>query len=154
MPIPGRLKLQPVSKQLLGEMLTLCDSIERELASGKTAELLLNRWHSHARRLCDAYEFRTYSEAVSRETFVLGAFNPQPDFDNDLVYSKALSVLDAVATAAVPEHEVSYYLSWLKAQFPESNMNDLIYWPDEWFGDASLFRDANGAFQARVRAIQ
>ncbi len=34
MAIPERLELQPVSKQLLDEMLTLCDSIERELESG------------------------------------------------------------------------------------------------------------------------
>ena len=26
-------------------------------------------------------------------------------------------------------------------------MSDLIYWPDEWFGNTSLFRDANGAFK-------
>jgi hypothetical protein len=26
-------------------------------------------------------------------------------------------------------------------------MSDLIYWPDSWFGNASLFRDANGAFK-------
>ena len=56
-------------------------------------------------------------------------------------------MLEAVATAALPESEVGYYLGWLEAQFPGSNMNNLIYWPDEWFDDSSLFRDANGAFK-------
>jgi hypothetical protein len=148
MAIPERLKLQPVRKQLLDEMLALCDAIERELESGETAESLLQRWHSHARRRCEPYEYQTYWKAVSKETFVLDALNPEPSFDKDAVYSEALAVLDAVANAAVPESEINYYLAWLEAQFPESNMSDLIYWPDEWFGNASLFWDANGAFKS------
>lgn len=147
MAIPERLKLQPVSKHLLHEMLTLCDAIERELESGETAERLLQRWHSHARRRCDAYEFQTYWKAFSKETFVLDALNPEPSFDKDVVYSEAFAVLDAVTNAAVPESEINYYLGWLEAQFPECNMSDLVYWPDEWFGNALLFRDANGAFK-------
>ena len=147
MAIPERLKLQPVSKQLLDDMLMLCDSIELELESGATAAVLLQRWHSQARRRCDPYEFRTYWKAVSQETFVLDALNPEPCFDNEVVYSEALAVLEAVGTAVVPESEIHYYVGWLEAQFPDSNMSDLIYWPDEWFGNAALFRDANGAFR-------
>jgi hypothetical protein len=147
MAIPVRLRLKPVSRQLLEEMLALCDAIERELESGETAEPLLQRWHSHARRRCDPYEFRTYWKAVSKETFVLDALNPEPGFDKDVVYSEALAVLDAVANAVVPEAEIHYYLGWLEAQFPESNVSNLTYWPDEWFGNPSFFRDANGAFK-------
>jgi hypothetical protein len=147
MPIPERLKLQPVNKKLLDEMSALCDAIERELEAGETAEALLQRWHSNARRRCDPYEFRTYWKAVSKETFVRNALNPEPSFDQDAVYAEALAVLDAVSQAAVPESEIAYYLGWLEAQFPGSHMNDLIYWPDEWFGDAALFRDASGAFK-------
>jgi hypothetical protein len=147
MAIPERLKLRPVSKEVLDEMLGLCDAIERELEAGETAEALLRRWHSHAGRPCDPHEFQTYWKAVSKETFVLDALNPEPSFDKDAVYSEALAVLGAVSNAAVPESESGYYLGWLEAQFPGSNMTDLIYWPDEWFGDASLFRDASGAFK-------
>ncbi|MSU79642.1 MAG: hypothetical protein EXS16_16335 [Gemmataceae bacterium] len=147
MAIPERLKLQTVTKQLLDDMFALCDLIERELESGETAEVLLKRWHVHARRRCDPFEFKTYWTAISKETFVLNALNPEPRFDNDVVYAEALAVLDAVGNAAVPESEIQYYLFWLEAQFPNSNMSNLIYWPDEWFGDASLFREASGAFK-------
>jgi hypothetical protein len=147
MAIPERLKLQPVSKQLLEEMRTLCDSIERELESGETAQVLLQRWHSHARRRCDAYEFQNYWKAMSKETFVHDALNPEPSFDDHAVYSEAVAVLDAVGNAALTQSEITYYLGWLEEQFPGVNMSDLIYWPDEWFGDASLFRDSNGAFK-------
>ena len=128
----------------------LCDSIERELDSGRTARTLLRRWHSHARRRYDPLEFRTYWEAMHKEAFVLYALYPEPSFDNDVVYSEALAVLDDVANATLPEPEHTYYLRWLESQFPDSNVSNLIYWPDVWFGDASLFRDANGAFKSEV----
>jgi hypothetical protein len=147
MAIPDRLKLQPVSKQLVYEMSALCDAIERELESGGTADALLQRWHANARRRCDPYEFKTYWKAVSKETFVLDALNPESSFDKDVLYSEALAVLDAVANAAMPESESGYFFRWLETQFPGTNMSELIYWPDAWFGDASLFRDANGAFK-------
>lgn len=147
MPIPERLKLQPVDKKLLNEMSALCDAIERELESGETAEALLTQWHSHAGQRCEPHEFTAYWKAVSKETFVQDALNPEPSFDKDVVYSEALAVLDAVSTAAVSEAESAYYLGWLQAQFPGANMSDLIYWPDEWFENASLFRNANGAFK-------
>jgi hypothetical protein len=147
MPIPERLRLKPVSNKLVDEMTVLCDAIERALEAGETAEVLLQRWHSHARRSCDPYEFRTYWKAVSKETFVREALNPEPSFDKDVVYSEALAVLEAVSTAALSESKASYYLNWLEAQFPGSNMSNLIFWPDVWFDDASLFRDGNGAFR-------
>jgi hypothetical protein len=147
MAIPERLKLRPVSRQIVDDMSALCDQIERELESGETAAVLLDRWHSHARRRCEPSDFRTYWKAVSKETFVLDALNPEPAFDQDVVYSEALAVLDAIANAAAPESEISYYLAWLEAQFPGSNISDLIYWPDQWFDDGSLFLDANGAFK-------
>lgn len=147
MAIPARLKLKPVSKKLLSEMSALCDEIERKLEAGDSAEALLQRWHSHARRRCEPREFQMYWRAVSKDTFVRDALNPEPSFDKDATYSEVLAVLKAVATAAVSESEISYYLGWLEAQFPDSNMSDLIYWPDEWFDDSSLIRDASGAFK-------
>ncbi len=147
MGIPERLKLQPVSKQLLAEMSDLCDAIERALESGETAEALLERWHAHARRRCEPYEFKYYWKAISRETFVRTALNPEPSLDKNAVYLEAFAVLEAVSSATIRESEIKYYLGWLDAQFPDARVDDLIYWPDEWFGNASLFRDANGAFK-------
>ena len=122
-------------------------AIERELEAGETPEALLQRWHSYARRRVEPHEFQTYWKSVSKETFVLDALNPEPSFDEKVTYSEAMAVLDALSKAAIPESEIHYYLGWLEEQFPDSNMNDLIFWPDQWFGDASLFRDENGAFK-------
>src|SRR3569623_955620 len=147
MPIPDRLKVRRTNKKLVDKMSALCDGIERELDSGGTADALLDEWHTHARRRCEPSEFQTYWKSVSKRTFVRGALNPKPSFDKELVYSEALAVLDAVSKVEVSESESMYYLNWLEALFPGSNMSDLIYWPDAWFGDASLFRDASGAFR-------
>lgn len=147
MAIPERLKLQPVNQKLVDEMSALCDAIERELECGGTAEALLQQWHAHAGRRCEPHEFQAYWKAVSQETFVRDALSPEPSFDQELLYSEAIAVLGAVSTAALPEAESVYYLRWLEAQLPGAKVSDLIYWPDEWFGNAALFRDAGGAFK-------
>lgn len=56
-------------------------------------------------------------------------------------------MLESLSSADLSEADDQYYLDWLEAQFPGGNTSDLIHWPDEWFGDASLFRNSNGAFK-------
>ena len=151
MAIPARLRLPPVDQGLFDEMSMLCDSIEAELEAGEAATLLLRRWHAHTWREHEPYEFQNYWRSIDKETFVLNALNPEPRLDDDLRYSEALAVLEAVTNVAVSESENHYYTSWLEAQLPGGNISDLIYWPDEWFSDASLFTDANGAFKPEAK---
>ena len=136
MPIPDRLKLKPVSKALLKEMSALCDEIERELESGGTADALVAQWHAHAGRRFEPHEFLTYWKSRDKETFVAEALNPPTSFDQDATYAEVLAVLEAVSAATLPEAKHDYYLGWLEEQFPGANVSDLLYWPDEWFGDA------------------
>ena len=89
----------------------------------------------------------TLGQSIDKETFVRDALNPIPQLVPDLEYAEALAVLGSVTSAELSEADANYYLRWLEAQFPGSNMNDLIYWPDQWFGDASLFRQSNGTFK-------
>jgi hypothetical protein len=147
MPIPQRLAVPPVSKKLRAEMLSLCTAIERALDAGDEAQELLARWHAHARRRFEPREFQTYWKAIDIETFVDDALSPTPALDGQATYAEALAVLQAVEEAELSEAETSYFIEWLEAQFPGSNISDLIYWPDEWFGNAALFREENGAFK-------
>jgi len=147
MAIPARLRLPPVDQELFDEMSMLCDLIEAESEAGEPATLLLQRWRAHTWREYEPHEFQNYWRSIDKETFVLTALNPEPRLDDDLRYSEALAVLEAVTNVAVSESESDYYMNWLEAQFPGSKISDLIYWPDQWFGDASLFRDTNGEFK-------
>jgi len=128
-------------------MSSLCDQIGRELESGGDAIELRREWHQHARRECDPYEFANYWKSTSKEQFVLEALNPPPTFVDNVEYADVNSILELLMNAVIDESESAYYLHWLDVQFPNSNMSDLIYWPDEWFGDSTLFRDQSGAFK-------
>lgn len=128
-------------------MSELCDQIEDALEAGDNSEELFAEWHRHAGRECEAHEFRSYWKSTDKDQFVRDALNSTPEFDENLTYAEASAVLQSLTTVELEENETHYYLRWLEAQFPNSNMNDLIYWPDEWFGDASLFRDSGGAFK-------
>lgn len=65
----------------------------------------------------------------------------------DLTYHEAAAVLESVSNVELSESATSYFLEWLETQFPEANMSDLIYWPDEWFDDASQIRNSDGSFK-------
>ena len=145
MPVPERFKLKPAPADLVVQMCDLCDAIEE--ADDLTRDRLLAQWHEYAQRNCEGIEFETYWKATDKETFVREALNPQPSLVGDVTYAEVAAIYEFVASAEGSEDELSYYLAWLEAQFPNSNVSDLIYWPDQWFGDPSLFRDANGAFK-------
>lgn len=125
----------------------LCDAIEEALERGDDATELLEQWHRHATRTCEPHEFTSYWKSQDQEEFVREALYPRPAWVEDLTFDEASAVLEAVARVQLGEAETVYFLKWLEAQFPNANVSDLIYWPDAWFGDASLFRDAGGAFK-------
>ena len=147
MSIPDRLRIKPVDENVVARMLELLADIEEELESGGDAEALLQQWHQHANHRYTTDAFLNYWKSTSEEDFVLTALNPEPTVDQELQFTEACAVIDAFKTGELSEHETDYYLNWLETQFPESNISDLIFWPDEWFGDASLFRDPGGAFR-------
>lgn len=150
--IPARLQLQPINKALLQEMCELCDQIADELEKGGDAQELFERWHTHAYRKCEPDEFRNYWRAVDQKTFVRDALNPSAAFDPQVTFAEALAVLQGMRS--VSESAKIHYLRWLEAQFPGSIISDLIYWPDEWFGDQSLFRDSSGAFKPDAKLTE
>ncbi len=150
MPIPERFRLKKATKRLVEEMCALCDQIEDELELGGDAHGLLVEWHVHAGRECEPHEFANYWRSMNQEEFVREALNPVPTRQEDISYAEVLAVTQAIMAGELKESERSYYLSWLEIQFADSNISDLIYWPDHWFGDASLFRDETGAFKPEV----
>ncbi|TWT30075.1 hypothetical protein [Blastopirellula retiformator] len=148
MPIPERFRLPKPTPQQLAELGELCDQIEDALESGDDASSLLARWHARTSRKCETHEFTNYWKTTDKEQFVLSAWVPEPLLVEDLTYREAADVIEVLTTTGFDEeHQSEYYVSWLETQFPNANICDLVFWPDIWFGDASLFRDENGAFK-------
>jgi hypothetical protein len=145
MPVPERLRLAPASDATVAMMSALCDAIE-DAHEGDVDELL-TQWHEHAQRCYKHVEFKKYWKSIDKETFVREALNPLPQYLDDATYAEVAAVYEYAISGEGPEHESSYFLDWLDAQFPNANIYGLIFWPDSWFADASLFRDANGAFR-------
>lgn len=150
MPIPPRFQMSPPSEGVIRRMCELCNEIEQTILENGDPSKLLKEWNQHATRECDLGEFTSYWKAINQEDFVKEVLLPRPKFVKDLTFEEALAVLKAVSTAELPEGESIYYLHWLNTQFPDSNMSDLIYWPDEWFEDASLFRHPDGTFKPKA----
>lgn len=147
MPIPERLRFDPASQDVVERLRVLCNAIEEAVVAGEDTTELLAEWHVYATRTCEPHEFTSYWKAVDQEEFVREALSPRPTFVDDLAYAEALAVLRSIVEVELAESETSHYLEWLEHQFPGSRVCDLIYCPDEWFRDPTLFCNEDGSFQ-------
>ena len=148
MPIPPRLQLQPVSTAEIRKLSKLCNAIEDGINRGDDVTFLLQKWHRHATRPFEPFEFTTYYGSVSTEEFVKGAILPRPQFVDDVTYEEIKAVLQAVGQVEFTDQaDLAYYLEWLETNLPGSNISDLMYWPNQWFQDDSRFLDENGCFK-------
>lgn len=136
MPIPERLALRRPTEGEVREFCGLCDEIENRVLARQDVSELLARWNTRANRPFAPVEFTTYRDALDTSEFVWTALLPRPHLVPDLTYAELLAVFESVMAASVDgEAEHSYFLSWLDAQFPDSSVPDLIFWPDRWFGE-------------------
>lgn len=149
-PIPVRFLQKKPAESLVQEMTKLCCETELELENGGNATELLVKWHKHASGKYEHNDFLRYWKSISIEEFVFGALNPKPTYCNDLKYEEAVLIMNSIIKAELSENKTSYYIDWFEIQFPNSDISDLIYWPDEWFGDGSLFRDENSLFKREI----
>lgn len=135
MPVPARFAWKKPTAADVRELCALCDELEEAVLAKQDVAELLARWNARANREFTPAEFTTYSGAMSTEELVQIALSPVARRVPDLSYAEARAVFECVADATfATEAEHHYFLSWLEAQFPDSNVSDLIYWPDEWFG--------------------
>lgn len=135
MPIPERLAHRQPSDTEVRTFSELCHEIEVRVVRQGEADDLLAQWNARANRVFEDGEFTTYSSAMDTVDFVKIALAPVPSFVPDLTYAELRAVFEGVmnfTAGGLAAH--SYYLRWLEAQFPDSNVSDLIYHTDSWFG--------------------
>jgi hypothetical protein len=137
MPIPDRLRPPPISDDDLRSYTELCQAIEDGLEMKDDVSELLTRWNRRAGREYLPSDFN-YHGAQDTEVFISKALFGAPPLVADLTYDELRSVLAAVCSADLPEAEDDWFIEWLERNLPGSNISDLIYWPNEWFGDERL----------------
>lgn len=133
--IPKRLKLTNADPKQYTLAVKLCTEIESLLEEEKDAHLLIAEWNNKISThfIYEADDFKYYYASISRDTFIRKALSPLAMFDDLLTYTESLAILDSIGTAEYPEHELDYYLEVLDANFPNGEVSDLLYWPNEWF---------------------
>ena len=136
MPIQTRLRPLTPSTEELREYIALCNQIEN--ASEDEAGPLIARWNARAGMEYTYPEFLSYYGAVSIETFVGEMLLGQPTYVPDLTYPELREVLCARLALELSDAVDSYFLGWLEVNLPGSNVSNLIYWPNIWFGDESI----------------
>lgn len=147
MVVPTRFRVTKPTKNLVCEMTELRKSIERAQSGSLQQYELIAKWNQKTTRPYEVHEFENYWRAIDQKVFVKEALCPTAKFVSDLTYPEARAILEEICAAALPEHLMSYYINFLDRQFPKCRACDLIYWPDCWFDDPLLVRDANGAFK-------
>ncbi len=127
-----RLLPPPASEADIARMSELCDLIE-----DTGDEAALAEWNAKAGRRYVVREFKTYYGAVSKRTFVEDALSPAPHLIDDLRFDEAVEVVPAITQVTISEAQMSFALAMLEHNLPGANLSDLVYWPDQWFGDAT-----------------
>jgi len=137
--IPHRFIVRRPTAHEVRTFCELCDELENAVLSKGAVEPLLARWNQRANRVFAPNEFTQYSGAMGTPDFVLVALAPKPRHVADLTWAEAVAVFDAVTGGKLEQWEVQFFMVWLELQYPETNVSDLIFWPDSWFGvDAAL----------------
>lgn len=134
-PIPATPKIRALMKDLLKQILDrIWDNQERENAD---IGALIQQWNGYASRAFEFHEFRDMHSHTSEANFLRTAFH-QEKYVDDLSFEEACALADFICQCAGTESDTDYALGLLETNFPEANASDLIFWPNEWFGDEGM----------------
>ena len=87
-------------------------------------------------------EFQGIAGGMEHETFVRQVLcEPAARKIPDITYEELLELVTRVSGAAGAEHELHFWLRLLEANLPDPRLSDLIFWPDEYFGDGGSSRE-------------
>lgn len=142
MPLPDRLKpvhptatLRSLMKDLVRKIVEKIDECKEE----EDPEIieLITQWNSHSTRAFEFHEFRDFYSYTDEKSFIKTAFH-KPAYVPDLSLTEVLALIDYVCGAEGDDADQNYALNLLEENFPNANVSDLIYWPNEWFQDETM----------------
>jgi len=140
--LPARLQPPPVAAADFRRWCDLCTEIEALATGNEDGRLstLLAEWNGKAHHEYTPVEFKTYYGAVSKEEFVRDALSPRPRWIEDLTFEEAREAVAAIMSAEPTREDTCHALRVLDLNLPGGELSDLMYWPNEWFGDEQMLR--------------
>lgn len=55
-----------------------------------------------------------------------------------LTYEELVAIIDAVLETEMSDDDVSFYLQTIELTLPGADVEELLFWPDQWFRDESM----------------
>jgi hypothetical protein len=96
---------------------------------------LVDEWNRRTGRSDTLDDIRTMDKWSDEDVRLAAAGSPR--WIEDLSFDEACRALRAVRLAALSEHETRFVLDALERNLPGSDLGDLVYHPDDWFGDTA-----------------
>ncbi|MBD2801018.1 hypothetical protein ID854_11275 [Xenorhabdus sp. M] len=142
MPIPHRLAPYKPSKEEFVRMEMLLGQIEDKIFDHKNKNVpeiqeLINEWNKNASREFEFHEFRDLHYYTDSESFIHSAFY-QIKYIDDLSFQEAIALINIFFETHLHEPDVYYAKDLLERNFPNIDISDLIFWPNDWFQDNEL----------------
>jgi hypothetical protein len=138
--LPARLRLPKFSRDEIEHFHELCDEIADRSTSDERLKVLLDEWNASACRVYAREEFPRISDAIQKKDFVRQALVLKPRWIEDLRYKEACDGVRAVISALPTAAQLTHIIAMLDCNLPNSNVSDLIYWPNEWFDDEKMLQ--------------
>lgn len=82
-----------------------------------------------------------FSGWTDAETFVRRVLTPRPQKISDISYDEMLEIITRICHFEGTEHEIDYWIDFLAIQLSNPHLSDLIYYPQQYFGDATAKSD-------------
>lgn len=112
----------------LAESLDGCDSRLENCAA------LRLEFNSLANSNLQAEDFH-FSGATDADTFVRRVLASRPQKLDNITYDEMLELMTRVCNADGTEYEIDYWLAFLEIQLGNHKLSDLIFYPNNYFGD-------------------
>lgn len=147
MPIPERHRPPDIDPDEMKRFRRLCDQIELALENSDsvTFDRLLSEWAERCGPT-ERSDFQ-YHGSMSQKQFVRLSLWRHPAPVSDLTFEEAVAVTNAINSAELKETLEQWAVSWLEANFPGANASDLLFYPEDWFGEVRVIGDQLSAAQ-------
>jgi hypothetical protein len=131
----------PQHEDKLTRLATLAECLDGCLKLSNECERWLREFNREAETSFEWIDFQGIYGGTDHTTWVRNVLSDRAAREiPDITHDELLELITRVLRAQGSEHEQYFWLRLLKANLPDPNLSDLIYWPGEYFGDGDNSR--------------